>query len=395
MSHRVIAADTHVLEPGDLWTTRLPKGLRDRAARSYVSQGHIFFVTPMGNEFAFTQYQDEDGPIELYPTPEQREAHLVDDGVWGGVVNPGLGLLSFCDDPQLAIAHARVYNDYVVEFFGGQLDRHKPHAMLPLGDVGAAVAEVERVAGMGLRGLLIPIGAPTRYCTRDYDAVWAAAQANGMVAVVHAGAGDPSTARMAMMIRDEFVGGADPSEPTGVYADRLHNQVTAPHSVQRMILDLAGGGVLERFPDLHFVITEYNANWVAGLMGAMDKAYTLGIGQDVSGSEAAFGIFDHGRPPDDQPLMSKEFALNDKWPFPERPSDYIRRQVHFTFQDDPVAIALREYTGVDCLLWGSDYPHHEATWPRSREALDHLFAGVADGDRAAITGGTLARLFGF
>jgi predicted TIM-barrel fold metal-dependent hydrolase len=395
MMHQVISADTHLLEPADLWTTRLPKGLRDRAARSYVSQGHIFFVTPAGNEFAFTQYRDQDGPIELYPTPEQRAADIAADGVWGGVVNPGLGLLNFCDDPELAIAHARVYNDYVAEFFGDHLARHKPHAMLPLGDVEAAVKEVERVAGLGLTGLLVPIGAPTRYCTKDYDAVWAAAQANGMVAVVHAGAGDPSTARMAMMLRDEFVPGADSVEPTALYSDRMQNQVTAHLSVQNMITDLAGGGVLERFPDLHWVITEYNANWVAGLMGAIDKAYTLGIGQEVSGPQAAFGLFDHTRAPDDQPLMSKEYALNDKWPFRLRPSDYVRRQVHFTFQDDPTAIALRGFTGTDCLMWGSDYPHHEGTWPRSQDALKSLFAGVPDADRVAITGGTLAKLFGF
>ena len=84
-----------------------------------------------------------------------------------------------------------------------------------------------------------------------------------------------------------------------------------------------------------------------------------------------------------------------KWPYPLRPSDYIRRQIHCTFQDDPMAIAMRGITGVDCLLWGSDYPHHEATWPRSRDALDALFAGVSAEDRAAITGGTLAKLFSF
>jgi predicted TIM-barrel fold metal-dependent hydrolase len=395
MDHKVIAADTHLIEPEDLWATRLPKRLRERAARAYEGDGHIHYVLPDGNTIAFTKYQDERGFINLYPSLEQREADLVADGTWGGVINPGVGLLCFTPNPELAIAHARVYNDYVVEYFGPKLNRHKPHALLPLTDVDAAVKEVERVAGMGLRGLLVPIAAPMGYASKTYDPVWAAAQANGMVVVVHAGGGDPSPARMAMMIRDEYVPDEQPTEAPDVYAERLQNAVTAHHGVQSMVADLTGSGVLERFPNLHFVVTEYNAYWVAGLMGAMDKAYTIGIGQDVSAADAEFGIFDPNRAPDDQPLMGKEFGLNDKWPYPLPPSDYVRRQVHFTFQDDPTAIALRGYTGVECLLWGSDYPHHEGTWPRSQAALEQLFAGVSDEDRAAITGGTLAKLFGF
>jgi predicted TIM-barrel fold metal-dependent hydrolase len=93
--------------------------------------------------------------------------------------------------------------------------------------------------------------------------------------------------------------------------------------------------------------------------------------------------------------MVKRFGMNEAWPYPLPPSGYIRRQIHCTFQDDPMAVALRGVTGVECLLWGSDYPHHEGSWPRSREAIDALFRGLADEDRHAITGGTIAKLFGF
>ena len=360
----------------------------------------MHLVVPGGAEFSHTEYHDLDGPIEHFISLDRREKDMLADGTWGEVVNPNLGLLTFCDDPDLELAHAKVYNDFIIEFFGDHLDRHKPHAMLPLTDVGEAIKELERVARRGIRGLLIPIAAPLRYCTRAYEAIWAAAQASGMVMVVHAGAGDPSVARLNMMTRGAFdasepAAGLDSADLSVVFADRMQNQAAAHLSVQNMIADLVGGGVLERFPDLHFVITEYNANWLAGLMGAIDKAFTLGIGQEVTSDVAAFGIFDHTRAADDQPLMSKEYALNDKWPYPLRPSDYIRRQIHCTFQDDPAALALRSYTGVECLLWGSDYPHHEGTWPRSRDALDVLFAGVPGEDRAAITGGTIAKLFGF
>jgi predicted TIM-barrel fold metal-dependent hydrolase len=242
----------------------------------------------------------------------------------------------------------------------------------------------------------MPIAAPERYCTKTYDKVWAAAQANGMVMVIHIGAGDPNLARLtSAMTRSEYAAAMDPTDQATLHANRMRDSSMAHLSAQTMIAELVGGGVLDRFPELHFMATEFNAGWLAGFMGAIDKAYTLGIGQEVSSDVAAFGIFDHSREADDQPLMTLEYALNDKWPYALRPSEYIKRQIHLTFQDDPMAIALRGITGVECLLWGSDYPHHEATWPRSRDAMDALFAGVSDQDREAITGGTMAKLFGF
>jgi hypothetical protein len=77
------------------------------------------------------------------------------------------------------------------------------------------------------------------------------------------------------------------------------------------------------------------------------------------------------------------------------PTDYIRRQVHVTFQNDPLAVRNRDITGVDCLLWGNDYPHAEGTWPNSGKVLDELLKDVPDDEATAIVGGTAARLFGF
>ena len=61
--------------------------------------------------------------------------------------------------------------------------------------------------------------------------------------------------------------------------------------------------------------------------------------------------------------------------------------------DDPVAVACREITGVETLLWSSDYPHPESTFPHSRGVVDNLFKDVSDADRAAIIGGNLAKLY--
>ncbi len=80
---------------------------------------------------------------------------------------------------------------------------------------------------------------------------------------------------------------------------------------------------------------------------------------------------------------------------PEPPSSYLRRQVHATFQVDQVAVANADHIGTDALLWGSDYPHMEGTYPNSREVVVKQFASLQPAQAAAIGGGTAARLFHF
>jgi len=77
------------------------------------------------------------------------------------------------------------------------------------------------------------------------------------------------------------------------------------------------------------------------------------------------------------------------------PSEYVRRQFHVSFQDDPVAVACRHITGLTSIVWGNDYPHAEGTFRGSRQLLAQLFADVPPEEKAAMVGGTLADLLGF
>jgi predicted TIM-barrel fold metal-dependent hydrolase len=79
---------------------------------------------------------------------------------------------------------------------------------------------------------------------------------------------------------------------------------------------------------------------------------------------------------------------------PHTPSYYFRRQVFATFQDDRVGIVTRELVGVGNLMWASDYPHSDSTWPNSREVIARDFAGVAEADRRRITADNAAELYG-
>ena len=95
------------------------------------------------------------------------------------------------------MAHARVYNDYIIERFSPYFSRLAPTAPIPLTDVDDAVAEIERVAAGGFRAILLPATPPKPYYSRDFDPVWAAAQANGVHVFIHTQTGgvkvnDPS-----------------------------------------------------------------------------------------------------------------------------------------------------------------------------------------------------------
>jgi hypothetical protein len=176
-------------------------------------------------------------------------------------------------------------------------------------------------------------------------------------------------------------------------AKRMVTQaVMQPVVPQTLICQLIGGGVPERFPDLHFSLIEFNAYWLSSLVGSMDKCWVTGIGQDA---DWWIGVWDDTRPDDDQPNMAQLFKLNEKWPYPLMPSEYVKRQFHVSFQDDPVAVACRHITGLSTIVWGNDYPHAEGTFRGSQELLARQMAGVPDGERKALVGGTLGGLLGF
>jgi len=402
----VVSADGHILEPIDLFKTRLPKQLRDRAVWE-----EDFEIEPLGEDgsrifrrlhtpgfegWTISRYRQTGGRM-----PEGDPDHILEDMDLDGVdiqlMHPNLSLFGlYSDDHELSMAHGRAYNDYLIERFTPYFSRLAPTAPVPLTDVDDAVAEIERVAAAGFRGILLPAIPPKPYYSPDFDPVWAAAQANGVHAFFHCATGgvkvdDPSssTLRTVMQMADQVNQPMDGK----LASQRMMTQcVYNTINPQQIIIDLIGGGVPERYPDLHFALIEFNAHWLASLVGAMEKAWVTGIGQDP---DWWLGYWDDSRPPNDQPKMARMFRINDRWPFPLRPSEYVRRQFHVSFQEDPVAVACRHLTGVSTIVWGSDYPHAEGTFRGSRELIAKQFADVRADERAAMIGGTLGSVLGF
>ncbi|MFN8025457.1 MAG: amidohydrolase family protein [Acidimicrobiia bacterium] len=401
----VVTADGHILEPIDLFKTRMPKHLRDRAVweedfeiEPFVEGGARVFrrLHTSGFEgWTISRYRQTSGR-----TPEGDPALIVEDlqsdGVDGAVLFPNLSLFGlYSDDHELSMAHARVYNDYIVERFTPYFDRLAPTAPVPITDIPDAVAEIQRAAAGGFRAALLPATPPLPYYSRDLDPVWDALRDTGLQPFFHTQTGgvkvnDPSSTTLKVVMENAAQVNQPMTERSA--AKRMITQaVYAPLVPSQLICQLIGGGVPERYPELHFSLIEFNANWLASLVGAMDKCWITGIGQDP---DWWLGIWQDDKPPTDQPGMARLFKLNDKWPYPLMPSEYVQRQFHVQFQDDPVALACRHITGPSSLMWGNDYPHAEGTFRGSQELIAKQFAGVPDDERAAILGGTLASVLG-
>ena len=189
-------------------------------------------------------------------------------------------------------------------------------------DIDAAITEAQRLAGLGFRALFLPARVPSRpYNDAAYDPFWAAAEEIGLPLTFHSGTGyDPRIVR----------------GPGGAVINYLLGAQSDGPSV---FLHLAAGGALDRFPGLRIVTVETGAAWIAWVLTQADLVYE-----------------DH--------KMFRKTSLSLK------PSELIRRQCHATFMSDPVAVHNRSITGVECLLWGNDYPHPEGTWPHSAAAVE-------------------------
>ena len=137
------------------------------------------------------------------------------------------------------------------------------------------------------------------------------------------------------------------------------------HWVRMSLADMIYIGVFERYPKLIVGAVEHELSWVPFFLNRLDDIYT----QQVIEQER---------------YRYKEDML---------PSDYFHRNVFLGFQEDSLGIQLRNIIGVDKIMWGSDYPHVESTFPRSRQILGEILVDCTDKEKAQIAGGNAARIY--
>jgi predicted TIM-barrel fold metal-dependent hydrolase len=298
---------------------------------------------------------------------EQRDKELDADGVAAevifadadaitGIASPpfGAGLSAGeIEDPDLAFAGARAHNRFLVELCSHSPERRAGIGLVPIcHDVERGVAEVEWLAQHpGIRGIMIPTMWHHRrpYNDASYDGVWAAAQAAGLPVHVHSGEAAKS----------EY------GDHIGIYLAEVVWWTYRP------IAHLLFSGAFERFPDLKFVVTEGAGFWVPDLKWKWDQYF--GGGHTTKKMMAMMqGIISR--------LPSEYFGTNIFVGASTMSKEELRR---------------RHAIGCDCVMWGTDYPHPEGTWPHTQERLRSDFGSLPVGDSRDILGRTAARCYGF
>ncbi len=366
----ILSSDSHVFEPPELWTERIDAAFKHRAPRlqrigdadHLVVEGEqviagIGLISNAGARFNAPETISDHGRFEDVHTggydPDQHLRDMRIDGIAGEVLYPSQGLFYFkVGDSQLMSAIFRTYNDWLAEFCRTAPDRLKGIAMINVDDVQDGIRELQRTAEMGFAGAMISEYPPEdrRYHRPEYEPLWAAAQDLAMPLSLHT-----ATRRQ----------GANSGVAKRTVQD-ASRRATKAFLPATSMCDMIFSGVFERYPALQLAIVEFELSWVPYLLSNMDYTYT------ERHEEASYRFKD---------------AM--------RPSYFFHRNVFLSFQEDEVGIRLRDLIGVDNMMWGSDYPHSESTFPQSRQILDRILAGVPHEERAKIVGGNTAHLYNF
>ena len=376
-TYNVISADSHIVEPPDLYSSRIAPKFRDRAPRMerhrtrtgrvydawYLDGlrcGTVGAVIQAGKRFEDPGAIDflglwEDVRQAAYD-PQAMLTELEEDGVWGACLQPSQGLFWYrIADSELLTAICAAYNDWIADFCQPYPHRLKGIAMLNVDDVDVACQELERCARLGLVGAFIPVyPLPDRpYRHPIYERLWWTAQDLEIPLLLHIATprgGVPGC---------EFT--IDINELT---AAGLTN---ADYWVRYSLTAMVFAGVFDRHRHLKVGTVEHETAWIPHWLNQMDFTY-------------------RERPTFASAWRSREGLL---------PSEYWHRNMFAEFMEDEVGVRLLSLIGVENLLWGNDFPHAESTWPQSRAFLDRIFASASAEDRRKVTAENAAKLFRF
>ena len=370
----MVSSDSHIVEPPDLWDGRVDE-LGERGPRVVSEADGDWWYVDNKKTMSFLGIQTGDrflkDPDELRtsaafgdvrPAAYDPAAYIAEnetDGVWGSVIYPSQGLVLYTVPvTDVVTASMRAYNDWLAEFCGHDTTRLKGIAMINVDDPDDGAAELVRIRDLGLCGALITVMPPPWMPFRDgaYDNFWATAQDLDVPLSLHTATdrGDPRVGDAAFRLDVKHV-------PPSVFVNK-------DFQVRQSLAELILSGVFERFPRLRVGAVEHELAWIPFFLDQMDYTYTQ-------------------RPPRGDWYRFREQGM--------LPSDYFRRNCFASFQEDGVGIRVRDVIGLDALMWGSDYPHTESTFPRSREILGEILAGVPVDEAMRIVSRNAAELYHF
>jgi len=368
----VFSCDAHIAEPSDLFTRNMPERLKSFAIHNE-SDGATR-ITKIGDQVILKMYSNVHGHKTGYDHHDPalasagkdwlnntevdtkrlgardlglRLADMDRDGVDAELVFPSLGLML----PRIADREAQrvaceIYNDWAWDYTRPVKDRLIPAAMIPCIDFDDALAECQRTAAKGFAAFCLWEGL-NNYNDPRWDPIFAFAGDNDIPIVFHTGVGDINIRAL-----------RGPGGAIFNYTRQMNDSID-------VITQLVAGGVLDRNPKAHILFAEHGAGWLLGLAERMDEAY-------------------QGHAPMVSPKLSR------------LPSQIVRDQVHSALQNDSGSLLIRKGIGIGALLFATDYPHAEGTFPFSRNVIDKMMADYPDVTTAefvAVLGGNAAKLF--
>jgi len=292
------------------------------------------------------------------------------EGVAGEVIFPNTvppffrSSVLICGNPRpdeyaMRLEGIRAHNRWLVDFCAEQPERRAGIGLVYLNDIDDAMEDVRWIADHGLRGGILLPHVPDD-CTHilplyapDYDRFWALCQDTDVVVNQHGGTGSPDYGRWPISLPIRLV-------ETAFFSTRSYGHLLI-------------SGVFHRFPKLRYILTEAGCSWVPERLRMLDYFWKrIGSG--------AVGEF--------------EFAA-DAIP-PEPPSFYAKRNCWYGASSaSPLELEGRDEIGVERILWGTDYPHYEGTYPDTRPAIRHSFHDIEEADARKMLGENAAALYGF
>jgi predicted TIM-barrel fold metal-dependent hydrolase len=377
----LVSVDDHIVEPPDLWTTRLPGALSDSAPR--VRRERVPSLIHPGTEVwaDVWHYEDIAEPVrrgfgavgkaavehdlepmtfdEMRPGCFYRGPRLADmdeDGVEASVCFPN-NFVRFCGqrfleakDRDLALQCVRAYNDWLIEEWQvPSQGRLFGSGIIPLWDADLAADEVRRTAALGMRSMCfseIParLDLPSMY-SGYWEPFFAACAETGTVINLHIGS-------------SSAVHTTSADAPFGV---RIANHFG---NCAFSLTDWLISGAFIRHPELKIAFSEGQAGWVPYLLSRLDGMWRAGT--TVAG-----------------------FAER----LPEIPSSYLPNHVYFCIFDDPSVLRFLDVVGTDNLCFETDYPHPDGSWPASRTAAIRQTAPLTPVEREKVLRTNAAKLY--
>jgi predicted TIM-barrel fold metal-dependent hydrolase len=366
---KLVSGDSHVTEPPNCYVDYIDPAFRDTAPRiERDGQSDVWVIPEMVKKISLgfiscagippTELRGIAGIRfeEIYRGGYDAKARIEAqdrDGVAAEIVYPSIGMV-LCNHPDAAYKRAcfQAYNRWLEEFVAGAPTRVFGVGQVAVRSVEETVEDFVRIKAAGFKGVMMPLDPMTEFDYDDprFDPVWKAAVELGLPLSFHA-----------------LTSGKNVKSQFGVEgrSDKIANtQHLVMRANQDLICLLIWGGVFDRFPALKIICVEADAGWAPHFIHRLDHFHDRH--RHWSGTGKLERI----------------------------PSEVFRDNIWLTFQDDWVAFQFIDAMYPQRLLWASDYPHIDSTWPHSREILAERTSVLTEQQKRWVLGDNTVELYG-